>query len=198
MMLWGLAALGIAAVLAHLLRRHETILRLQGQVLKARLALEGLLRQRRELVSTWCSLCEERGLLPGHIQSIRRSLGRLSAAAANPAPAPDLRASFMEDEKTLSRLIREAYVQFLDLMQDEGPHKDFFQQYYNSLTRFEKDIWDAQELYNDAVRLYNAQIRGVGGWLFRRWDHLSPLPPIPAPGPDRPRTSGGPIRPSVG
>lgn len=171
MSLWAVLVLACAAGLALLLHRHEAILRLQAQVLRARSALESLLRERRMLVETWCALCEERNLLPGHMPLLREALSRLGPASAQPAG--------MEGEQNLSRLIREAYVLFLELMQDEGPHREFFSSYFQSLTKLEKDMWEAQELYNDSARVYNRHVKGAGGWFFRRWENLEPLPFLP-------------------
>jgi len=188
---WGLAGLLTITFIVYLMQRHERILSLQAQVLRTRFALEGVLRQRRELVETWCTLCEERALLPERIGALRQSLVTIAQVTAKPNTGlrAKNRETLINEEKNLSRLIRETYALFLEGIQEDGPHKDFFQKYFQSLTQLEKEMWDAQELYNDSVGVFNQHLRGPGGWLFRRWEHLEPLPSLPFLGADSPRLS---------
>lgn len=182
MLMWaGAAGLAVVVALAYFLRRHEDILRLRAQVLSMRFTLDTLLRRHRELAGVWCSLCEERDLLTDHIRLVRRKLaervdddGRLA------------------QERELAVLVREAYALFLERFTGEGPHKDFFRQYFASLTRLEKEVGDAIELYNDSAAVYNRGLRGPAGFLFRRWEKMSPQPDLPViEEPLRPRRLSG-------
>jgi hypothetical protein len=184
-MLLGLAGLAAAALLAYMVQRHQDLLRLQAQSARARAVLEGVLRQRKELVQVWCSLCEERGLLADWVPQLRKALGRLEEV---PVSGDRLGARWQE-EKRMSRVIRESYASFLDGMGADGAHREFFQQYFRSLTRLETEMGDAHELYNDSVRAFNAALEGWSGWYFRHWDRLRPKPALP-PAADEPRPRG--------
>lgn len=171
MLMWaGAASLAVVIALVYFLRRHEDILRLRAQVLNMRFTLDTLLRRHRELAEVWCSLCEERDLLTDHIRLVRRKLSERVADDGR-----------LRQERELAALIREAYALFLERLTDKGPHQEFFGQYFASLTRLEKEVGDAIELYNDSTAVYNRGLRGVTGFLFRRWERLVPQPDLPVP-----------------
>lgn len=185
LMMLGFVGISAAALSAYLLHRHQDILRLQGEVFRARAALDDALDRRRELAETWCSLCEEKGALPGHTPALRRSLRTILQSAQEEADSP-LSLARLEEEKNFGRLLRAASGEFLSQMEGEGPHKEFFQRYFHSLGSLERDIWDSHRLYNELVGAFNGRLRGVGGWLFRRWEKLEPQAPLPVAGGTKP------------
>ncbi|HRY29637.1 MAG TPA: hypothetical protein P5079_06310 [Elusimicrobiota bacterium] len=195
MMLFGFVILAAVSAFAYFMRRRDDVLRFQAQILSVRFALETLLRRRRELAGTWCSLCEERELMPDHIRRVRQALGRM-AEAEQKGGNEFFPAGRLEDEKKLSRLIRETYVHFLEQMPDDAAPRDFFRQYLQSLTRLEKEVSDAQELYNDCALVYNNALAGWVGRLLRRWERWRPRPMISLLEPGAAR-HGGALRPGA-
>lgn len=185
LMILGLVGIIGAGFSAYLLHRHQEILKLQSEVFRARAALDETLDRRRELAETWCSLCEEKGAMPQHTPALRKSLRTILQLDQEESES-DMSFARVEEEKTLGQLIHNAYVAFLGQMEGEGPHKEFFQKYFVSLTNLEKDIWDSHRLYNELVGLFNSRLRGVGGLLFRRWEKMEPRTPLPVAGGAKP------------
>lgn len=178
LMFLGLMGLSAVAAAVHLFNRRRALLGLRSQLLGARHVLEDILRQRQELAQVWCALCGERGLLPDHLPALRKSLARLAPALGEarlrrPAPAfpaADRNALLdarLVEEMRLSRLIRQGFALFLEGFSVESPSANFFRQYFRSLARLEKEIGDAQELYNDAAAVYNRALGGLTGRALR-------------------------------
>ncbi len=185
LMMLGLVGIIGASFSAYLLRRHQEILRLQSEVFRARAALDEALDRRRELAETWCSLCEEKGAMPQHTPALRKSLRTILQLDQEEAES-DMSSFRLEEEKKLGQLVHSAYVAFLQQMEGDGPHREFFQKYFISLTSLEKDIWDAHRMHNELVDVFNRRLRGIGGFLFRRWEKLAPQTPLPVAGGAKP------------
>jgi hypothetical protein len=198
LMLWGLAGLAATAGAVGLFQRRQRLLRLQAQVAQLRFLLEDKLRERREAAGAWCAFGIEQRILPEPMAELRKTLdelGRRFSQAGGTLEAEDA-ARAMEDEHRLSRRIRDLYALFLQESPEGGARRGAFQQDFDALTRLENEIQDAQELYNDSVRIFNERVESRLGEIWRRVDGLAPLTALPSPAKER-RRAGDPEQPAL-